>query len=199
MQYSNRATLWSCLFVLIALAITAITPETQAQFFHGASIQKNPTGPTGQPRAHVGETVTTRIRVRNLDDFGDSLTVTNIIDVIHHTSGDEITTNLLTFSGTNVTFGGSGQRGTNGIDQSGIISSTNDALLPGFGDSVTVVHYSTVLPGDGATFPFVLMDDAMAGGFDNHDGANLENPSYIRQDFFITFPGQLRIVRPQSH
>ena len=196
MQYSNRATLWSRLVVLVALAAAIIVPDAHAQFFHGASIQKNPLGPTGFPKAHVGEVITTKIRVRNLDDYNDSLTITNIHDEIHHTSGDEITTNLLTLQGTNVQLFLTATRGTNGVDSSGIVSSTNDVILLSRLDSVIVTHYSTILPGDAPTAPFLLFDDAIASGWDNHDGADVSEPSYIRQDFIITFPGQIRVLYP---
>src|SRR5436190_12717167 len=45
------------------------------QDFHGASIQKVPVGPSGLPLAHVGDPIMATIRVRNLDDFSDSITV----------------------------------------------------------------------------------------------------------------------------
>src|SRR5580765_11280 len=67
------------------------------QGFHGAAILKNPVGPDGTPRAHVGDTITATITVMNLDDFLDTVTLSNIFDVVHHASGDVTTANLLPF------------------------------------------------------------------------------------------------------
>ena len=51
---------------------------------HGGAILKLPTGPSGTARAHVGDPIKTIMRVINLDDFNDSLTITSIVDVVHH-------------------------------------------------------------------------------------------------------------------
>ena len=149
------------LCALIAAFAAAIVPSANAQFFHGASIQKNPVGPSGAAKAHVGDTITAGIRVRNVDDFEDSLTITSILDVVHHTIGDQTSPNLL----------------------------PAPVNLANFGDFVTVTNTYLVLPGD----PDVLQDDALAGGIDNHDGVNA---TFLAQDFFITFPGQIRVLRP---
>jgi len=120
MQHSirTRAASWLAVF-LLALGVV-FTPEARAQFFHGASIQKNPVGPTGLPKAHVGDTITAAIRVRNVDDFEDTLVITSIVDIVYHTSLTTTSANLLA---TNVP-------------------------LPTFGDSVTVTNTYPVLPGD---------------------------------------------------
>jgi len=144
--------------VLVAALLAA---PAFAQDFHGASIQKFPAGPDGTPRAHVGDPIMASIRVRNLDDFNDSLTITSIVDVVHHTSGDVTTPNLL----------------------------ASPRTLTNFGDFVIVQTMYLVQPGDGP----VLTDDAQSGGIDNHDGIN---GTFFPQDFFITFPGQVRIFAP---
>src|SRR5215212_4023743 len=84
------AHLWAGLLLALILGIPAY-----GQNFHGASIQKVPVGPSGIPQAHVGDPIIATIRVRNLDDFEDSITVTSIVDVVHHNAGDVTTTNLL--------------------------------------------------------------------------------------------------------
>jgi uncharacterized repeat protein (TIGR01451 family) len=161
MHLSVRARAASWLVVFSIAFATTFTSEVHAQLFHGASIQKNPVGPSGLPQAHVGDTITAAIRVRNVDDFGDSLTITSIVDIVYHTSITETSANLL-------------------------LAPVN---LVNFGDSVTVTNTYLVLPGD----PDVLQDDGLAGGIDNHDGAG---GSGIKQDFFVTFPGQVRILKP---
>jgi uncharacterized repeat protein (TIGR01451 family) len=116
-------------------------PLTSQAALHGAAILKNPVGPDGvTPRAHRGDTVTATIEVLNLDGFGDSITVTNIFDVVHNTSGDTTTGNLLP-GGTPVT-------------------------LTNSGDFIDVV--TTYVVAADQTNP--LTDDAKTGGFDNHDG-----------------------------
>jgi len=147
---------------VLTLAALLCAPETFAQtLFHGASIQKNPAGPSGLPKAHVGENITAAIRVRNVDDFNDSLTITSIVDIVHHGTGDTRSANLL-------------------------LAPVN---LPSFGNSVTVTNVYPVVPGD----PDILTDDAEAGGIDNHDG---DGGSQLKQDFFVSFPGQIRVVKP---
>ena len=155
-----------CLTAVLAfLAPSAIF----AQSFHGASIQKDPRGPDGSNRAHVGDKVRTSIRVLNIDDFEDSLTITNIFDVTHHFSGDETSPNLL----------------------------TNNVILPVFGSFKIVTYTNFVLPGDekltnNVTGRPVLTDDAMVGGIDNRDGLQ----GGVPDNFFLTFPGQLVVLRP---
>ncbi len=136
------------------------SPDVLGQGFHGASIQKTPTGPTGAAKAHVGETITARIRVRNLDEFEDTLLITNIVDVIHHGTGDVTTPNLLAAP-----------------------------VLLSYLQFVQTTNTYIVQPTD----PAVLMDDAIAGGIDNHDGIDGTD---IKQDFLITFPGQIQVLRP---
>jgi hypothetical protein len=150
------ARLWAGLLLALILGIPAY-----GQFFHGASIQKVPVGPSGIPQAHVGDPIMATIRVRNLDDFQDSITVTSIVDVVHHNSGDVTTTNLL----------------------------ASPVMLTNFGDFIVVSTMYTVLPSDGP----VLTDDAQSGGIDNHDGTD---GTMFPQDFFISFPGQVRILKP---
>jgi uncharacterized repeat protein (TIGR01451 family) len=146
--------------LLAFLAVAAAPSVARAQLLHGAAIQKTPVGPSGLSKAHVGDTITARIRVTNLDDFEDTLTITNIVDVVHHASGDETSPNLLAAP-----------------------------VTLAYTERVTVTNTYVVLPGD----PDPLLDDAQAGGIDNHDGIG---GSHVPQDFFVSFPGQIHIVRP---
>jgi len=88
----------AAVFGVIALTGGGDRAQAQQQQFHGASIQKVCAGPNGNaavPRAREGDTVTCTIRVTNIDDFGDALTINSIVDVVHHRSGDVSTGNLL--------------------------------------------------------------------------------------------------------
>src|SRR6476620_3767055 len=67
----------------------------RAQTFHGAAMLKNPVGPDGTPRAHVGDTITATITVMNFDDFLDTVTISNIFDIVHHSSLTVTSANLL--------------------------------------------------------------------------------------------------------
>lgn len=91
---STRLLLWS--YVAGALMVSLL--PASAQTFHGASIQKSVAGPNGDfltPLAHPGDTITYIIRVRNIDEFGDQVTVTNIFDTINTTPVATTTGNLL--------------------------------------------------------------------------------------------------------
>ena len=156
------------MFLTVVLALLAPSGAF-AQSFHGATIQKDPRGPDGSNRAHVGDKVRTSIRVLNNDDFEDSITITNIIDVTHHFFGDETSPNLL----------------------------TNNVTLPTFGSFKTVFYTNFVNPGDQNLIDpgsgrIVLKDDAMVGGIDNRNGTQ----GGVPDNFFLTFPGQLFIIRP---
>jgi hypothetical protein len=115
-RFLPAAPVWLALF-----AAAFVSAPAFAQDFHGASIQKNPLGPDGTPRAHVGDTIMAAIRVRNLDDFNDTITVTSIVDVVNHNSGSVTSINLL----------------------------PAPVTLTNFGESVIVNHAYPVLPGDG--------------------------------------------------
>ncbi len=149
-----------CLFLLLAAS-----PHLASAANHGAGIFKNPLGPNLTPRAEVGQTITASIRVRNLDGFGDSLTITSIVDIVYHGA------------------------------PAGIITSANllpaPVTLTNFNDFVDVIHTYPVLPEDAALTN--LLDNAIAGGIDNHDGPG---GSHFPQNFQITFPGQIQMVTP---
>src|SRR5438874_9874754 len=83
------------LAALLHFSAVAFCVSIHAQAFHGASIQKNPVGPDGTARAHVGDTITATVTIMNLDEFLDTVTITNIVDVVHHASGDVTSANLL--------------------------------------------------------------------------------------------------------
>src|SRR5262249_48370686 len=148
---------------LVLLLVTSICELASAQDFHGAAILKTPLGPDGTPRAHVGDTITASITILNLDDFEDTVTLTNIVDIVHHKTGDVTTTNLLVVPVTLASY----------------ISATGGVF------ELDLTNTYLVLPGD-ETFPDgLLKDDAQAKGRDNHDGPS---GSFLAQDFFITFP-----------
>jgi len=95
MNMTKFAALLPCPAVLLSLAAVFAAPTAVFAQSHGAGILKNPIGPSGLPKAHVGDVVVTPIRVINFDSFGDSITVTNIVDVVHHASGNATSANLL--------------------------------------------------------------------------------------------------------
>ena len=130
---------------LLLLAAFSTLSSTQAQFFHGAILQTAAVGPSGQPRAHVGDSINATIRVRNNDDFEDSLTITNLHYVVHHSRGaaDVVSSNLL----------------------------TAPVMLTFFAAFVTRNYHYEVWPDDGA----VLEDNPVAEGTDNHDGVDGSN------------------------
>ncbi len=108
----------------------------------------------------------------NLDDFIDTLTLSNIFDVVHHASGDVTSSNMLPALLT--------------LDAIGNPFGTN-------GFSVEVVHTYPVLPGDENLLDGALLDDARTAGKDNHDGIN---GTGLSQAFLLTFPGQIRVINP---
>src|SRR5258708_25532345 len=83
-----------CSAALLALSLIICAPA-EAQFFHGAAIFKTPVGPDGTQRAHTGDVITATLTVMNLDDFFDTITMTNIIDRVFHASVTNVTPNLL--------------------------------------------------------------------------------------------------------
>jgi hypothetical protein len=83
--------------VITLLVLLGPSLQVSAQvLFHGASIQKEPIGPHNTPVAHVGDPIRSVIRVRNEDSFSHPLVITSIVDVVHHASGDVVSSNLLT-------------------------------------------------------------------------------------------------------
>src|SRR3954469_7516088 len=81
----------------LLIAIVVMPQMGSAATNHGSAIFKNPVGPTLEAKGRVGDTIIATIRVRNMDSFGDSLTITSIVDVIHHALGGvETSPNLLT-------------------------------------------------------------------------------------------------------
>src|SRR6266404_2732407 len=157
-----------CSAALLALSLIICAP-TEALLFHGAAIFKTPLGPDGTQRAHTGDVITATLTVMNLDDFLDTHTITNIVDIVHHASGDATTPDLLS------------------------APVTLDSYLAFGTDTVTVTTTYLVLPEDRFLKDGLLPDDAQAGGMDNHDGPN---GTGLKQDFFVTFPGQIFVVNP---
>jgi len=147
-------------FLTLAISNTAI-----GQIFHGAVILKTPRGPDGTATARVGDIITATITVMHADEFFDTLTITSIVDVVHHASGDVVSPNLLP------------------------MPVTLDAFI---NPSIVVTHQYPVLPGDDSFPDRLLKDDAIAGGIDNRDGPIL--PPGIPDEFLLTFPGQVMIL-----
>jgi hypothetical protein len=58
-----------------------------------------------------------------------------------------------------------------------------------FGQRIDVFHNYVVQPSD----PDLLLDEAQTRGIDNRDGPGVGG---LPDDFFLTFPGQLQVVRP---
>src|SRR5438105_2015485 len=158
----------------------AATPESALAANHGAGIFKVPVGPLGTPRAEVGQNITASIKVQNLDDFGDSLTIGSITDAVHHASGHVLSPNLIP--------------GSISLLAGSAFLSNNMVVLPKKFDFVVVTHIYPVLPGDAARTN--LLDDAIALGIDNHNGTNISPPTLVPQPFVVTFPGQVQMVTP---
>jgi hypothetical protein len=172
---------WLFRALVCAWALALAAPMARGQFPMYSFI-KYVLGPGGKPHAHVGDVVTTVIRYRNLDEFLDSHIVTNIFDVIHHASGDVQTSNLL-----------AGRMSLAAVGNGNGVGASPKLVVPGvllnFGQSVNTTSTCVVLPGDGP----LLLDDAVAGGIDNHDGVG---GTYILQHFLVSFPGQIQILAP---
>src|SRR6266508_2053814 len=83
------------LFAAVTLAGTAIISAYGQPHFWDPIMQKIPLGPNNTDKGHIGDLITVRIRVRNLDDFNDSLTITSIVDILKHATVTNITPNLL--------------------------------------------------------------------------------------------------------
>lgn len=153
------------LLVAILLLTLGFQTPLLAQQFHGGAILKTPLGPNGTSQARVGDTITATITVINLDEFGDSLRLTSIVDRVFHASGTVTSPNLLP-GGMPVT-------------------------LASFLDMIIVTHTYTVMPGDNSFPDQLLKDDAICGGTDLRNGPNGGTPD----DFLLTFPGQVFIER----
>jgi uncharacterized repeat protein (TIGR01451 family) len=127
------------------LAFVASGLVTHAQV-HGIGAAKSVYGPNGDdvvPRAHIGDVVSVRVTIFNLDTFGHPHLVTNVSDKVFHTSGTTDTGNLLPL------FGGS-------------------FTLTNFGDSRNFdpLHTYVVAPND----PVELVDEALAVSRDGGNG-----------------------------
>ncbi len=79
----------------VVVALCMATPLTAQILYHGIAIQKVQYGPGGDVFAQEGDTVDVYIRVRNIDDYGHSVQVNGIYDVVHHASGNVPSGNLL--------------------------------------------------------------------------------------------------------
>ncbi len=77
------------------LALGLIGPSLARAQTHGLGLFQNSLGPSGLPSAHVGDLITTTLRVVNYDTFGDSAILTNIQVVVHHGIGDFLSSNLI--------------------------------------------------------------------------------------------------------
>jgi len=79
----------------VVVALSVATPLTADIKYHGIAIQKVQFGPGGDVFAQEGDTVDVHIRVTNIDDYGHAVRINGIYDVVHHTSGDVASGNLL--------------------------------------------------------------------------------------------------------
>jgi hypothetical protein len=159
---------WTAVFTTAAMAV--FSPSAWAQSLHGALVIRQAVGPTGLASAHVGDTVRSLIRVVNVDDFGDSVTVTSIVCVLHRGTGSVVTSNLLGAP----------------VRLPPPPSSGFDACP---GSCLTLVHEYQIQPDDGD----VMTDHAEVGASDNFDaGGGLLLPL----GFFSSFGSQIRVVRP---
>jgi hypothetical protein len=158
----HRSTLLNGLCALLLFA-----PRVQGQSFHGAAIFNDPVGPDGTARAQVGDKITVTITVMNLDDFMDTVTVTNIVDVVHHATDTLTSSNLLT------------------------APVTLDSYLEPGTNTIEVTHTYVVLPGDENLPNSLLPNEAQAYARDNRDG-----PSGTHSPVPITlkFPGQISVL-----
>lgn len=82
---------------LVAVLCLALPSRAFAghDFALGAPDLAGPNGNFANAAAHLGETITARLGVTNVDTFGDSMTVTSIHLTIHYASGDVVTANLI--------------------------------------------------------------------------------------------------------
>lgn len=150
--------------IVMTLFFLCLTAKAQ---FHGIEVYKNIVSP--QP-ANVGDTITAVIGVVNLDEFGDSVTISSIVDVVHHAVGDETSVNLI---------------------------STPVLVFPGNFYEVTVNY--TVLALDNTltnqwTYPLaVLQDDAFVIGTLNRDGPNEVG---VPQIFYEDYSNQTLVQQP---
>ncbi len=157
------------LLILLGVAVCAVS---QAQpFFHGVAVFKNPAGPNGTNRVHVGDTITSTITITNLDDFGDTLTITQVVDVVYHKFGPPLT-NILLSTPTNLL----------------------SPVLGVGGDMLQLTTTYPVLAGDESLPAGLLTDFAYALGTDNHDGSVVPPPSNIPQAFFLSHPGEILVL-----
>jgi len=147
----------------------AFTVIAQANAFHGASIQKSPLGPTDVPAAHEGETITAHIRITNIDDFNDPITISSITDVVHHSAGN----------GGDVT-------SANLLGSPVAIYAPWDTT-PGHEQKYVTVS-TTYIVGQGDNNP--LTDNAYTAGTDPGIPAN--------PNFTLNYPGSVLIHRPNT-
>jgi hypothetical protein len=147
----------------------AFTVIAQIDAYHGASIQKSPLGPTHVPIAHEGDTITASIRITNIDDFNDAITISSITDVVHHSAGN----------GGDVT-------SPNLLPSPVIIYSPHDTT-PGHEQKYVTVT-NTYVVGHDDNNP--LTDNAYTAGTDPGIPAN--------PNFTLNYPGSVLIIHPNT-
>jgi len=150
---------------LVALAASKPV-AAPAQYFRTVLVDENPVGPDGTPRAHVGDTITDTVRVINEDDFGDTVTVNSVTNVVHHGAGDAVSGNLLA--------------GPEKLDP---------YLLVEAHDTLDVTTSYVVQPDDGDLLS-VSVDVFGTLNFDGPGGSGLP------EGFEVLTGGQIRILRP---
>src|ERR1041384_3861815 len=159
----------------IAFAHLLTSAPVLAQGFPGAVFLKTPRGPSGDPIADVNQQVVSTITIINVDSSQDSFLITNLFDVVHHFTGDEISPNLLeTVLHTNRV----------------VLHSANSGFPDYF---LTVTYTNTVLTGDTNLPGHLLTDDAFVGLIDSN---NISGG--IPLGFFLTVPGQITIPSPTN-
>ncbi|MDB6034774.1 MAG: hypothetical protein JWM16_5112, partial [Verrucomicrobiales bacterium] len=182
------SSLFSNLIVLVLLlrlfcqdGLAAITTNHGGGVFKSVQRIDPGTGIAAGTKAHVGDFILTRIRVSSQDGIyngltpianGDTITITNILDIIHHPIPVGNVTNRLLFNPITLT------------------QPFNPAAPGDTNTQVTVTNSYQVLAIDGNT----LTDDAQAVYRDNHDSTNAGTG--VAQFFTNTIPAQITILRP---
>ena len=101
------AMLASAFGMALPVAAGGLAPAGVGPAAHGIGIAKSATGPTGQGVALEGETVNVTITVYSLDNSGDAMNVTSIVDTVYHKSGSNSSGNLLSSPVVLLVFGSS--------------------------------------------------------------------------------------------
>jgi len=150
--------------------------------FHGGAVFATATGPDGDFNVSVGDVITSIVTLLSFDDFGDSITMTDVQQVVYHKTGT-VTNHLA--PGTQIIFNRGGLNITNA-------TATLPVTLPGLFDSALVRLLDVAQPEDADLPSGNLLIETVVQGIDNRDGMQPGVPL----TFTFSFQTYIHVTRP---